>query len=204
LKDGTDIQRFLCKACSYRFSESSVKVNVARKVVESSNSGKNHHKVRVASCDGSKEKVNDSLPFAFGENVSSHNLSIVEKDLNNFPFHNRDIQVCAQKDAKNLETTTETKIVAGDLETLQKRKGRFVKFLSVLENDGIHESSAKLYVAYLERIESSGGNLLDSESVKATIAKKKMELGNQSTRCCSIQQIPNRSRWNVETSKVPD
>jgi integrase len=74
---------------------------------------------------------------------------------------------------KNLEPQTETKTVAGDLETLQKRKGRFVKFLSALENDGIYESSAKLYVAYLKRIEGSGGNLLNPVSVKAAIAKKK-------------------------------
>jgi len=80
-------------------------------------------------------------------------------------------QVCVLKEAKNL-TATEIKTVAGDLEALQKSKGRFAKFLSALENDGVNESSAKLYVAYLKRIESSGGNLLDPELVKAAIVKK--------------------------------
>ena len=41
-----------------------------------------------------------------------------------------------------------------------------------MENDGINISSAKLYVAYLKRIESSGANLLDPESVKTSIAKR--------------------------------
>lgn len=72
-----------------------------------------------------------------------------------------------------MDSATETKTVAGDLEKLQKSKGQFVKFLSTLENDGAYESSAKLYVAYLKRIEESGGNLQDPESVKAAIAKKK-------------------------------
>ena len=85
----------------------------------------------------------------------------------------RSSQLGVLKKAKKLDSATETKPVAGDLKTLQKSKGRFVKFLSSLENDGTCESSAKLYAAYLKRIEGSGGNLLDSESVKATIAKKK-------------------------------
>ena len=72
------------------------------KVGETFDSGNNNHEVRVASVDGSDEKVYYGLPFAFGEYVSSHDLSIVEKGLNNLPFYNRNIQVCAQKDAKNL------------------------------------------------------------------------------------------------------
>ena len=72
------VQRYLCRVCVYRFSQSSVKVNVTGKVRETSNSGNDNHKVRVASGDGSDEKVNDGLPFAFGEDVGSHNLSIVE------------------------------------------------------------------------------------------------------------------------------
>ena len=67
----------------------------------------------------------------------------------------------------------EIKTVVGDKEITQKSRGRFIKFLSALENDGKHENSAKLYVAYLERLESAGANLLDPESVKATIFQKK-------------------------------
>ena len=42
-------------------------------------SGKNHNQVGVASGDVSNEKVNNSLSFAFGEDVASHNTSIAEK-----------------------------------------------------------------------------------------------------------------------------
>ena len=71
-----------------------------------------------------------------------------------------------------MEPTTEIKTVAVDREITQQSKGRFIKFLSALENDGRHENSAKLYVRYLERLESAGANLLDPESVKATIFKR--------------------------------
>jgi hypothetical protein len=73
------MQRYLCRVCVYRFSQSSVKVNVTGKVRKTSNSGNDNHKVRVASGDSSDEKVNDGLSFAFGEDVGSHNLSNVEK-----------------------------------------------------------------------------------------------------------------------------
>lgn len=72
------VQRFLCRVCSYRFSQPNVKVNVAGKVVESSNSGKNHHEVRVASGYAAYEKVYYGLSFSLGEDVGSHTLSIVE------------------------------------------------------------------------------------------------------------------------------
>ena len=73
------VQRYLCRACGYRFSQSSVKVNVAGKVGKVSDSGENHHEVRVASGDVSDEKVYYGLPFLLGKNVSSHGLSIVER-----------------------------------------------------------------------------------------------------------------------------
>ena len=109
-----EVQRFLCRVCGYRFSESIVKVNVAGKVGEGLNSGEDDHEVGVASGDASDEKVDDCLPFAFGEDVSSHNTSTVEKDLNNLPFYNSSHQVCVHKDAKNLNATTETKPIAGE------------------------------------------------------------------------------------------
>jgi len=91
-------------------------------------------------------------------------------------------QICVEE-TKNLDSTTEIKTVAGDKEITQQSRGRFIKFLSALENDGRHENSAKLYVRYLERLESAGANLLDPESVKATIFKKKW---SQATRALAV------------------
>ena len=90
-KEG-QVQRYLCRVCGYRFSQPSVKVNVTGKVRETSNSGNNNHKVRVASGDAAYEKVHDCLPFTFSEDVSSHNLSIVEIGLNSLSFYDRNIK----------------------------------------------------------------------------------------------------------------
>ena len=75
------VQRFIYRDCGHRFSESIIEINVTRKVGEGLHSGENNHKVGVASGDSSYEKVNNSLSFASGEDVSSHELTIVEKGL---------------------------------------------------------------------------------------------------------------------------
>ena len=102
----------------------------------------------------------------------SQNLSKQSLNTHSHIVSNR--QICAiLEEAKNLTTTTETKTVAGDESYTQESKGRFVRFLMALINNGANEASAKLYVAYLRRIEKKGGNLLDPDSVKAAIAGAK-------------------------------
>jgi hypothetical protein len=62
--------------------ESFVEVDVAGEVSEVFNSGNYDHEVRVVSCDASYEKIHDGLSFVLGEYVASHNISIVEMNLN--------------------------------------------------------------------------------------------------------------------------
>ena len=100
-----EVQRFLCRVCGYRFFESIVEVDVAGKVIESLDSGENDHEVGVTSGDASDEKVNDCLPFALGEDVSSHDISIVEKGLYDLPFYNSKRQVRAQKKHRHYSVT---------------------------------------------------------------------------------------------------
>jgi hypothetical protein len=80
---------FLCIVCGYRSSESSVKVYIAGKVGEMSHAGDDNYEVGVASRNTSNKKVYDSLPFVLGEDISSHDTSIVERVLYDFPFCNR-------------------------------------------------------------------------------------------------------------------
>jgi integrase len=174
LSTGETVQRWLCRSCGYRFSQSKVEVNVAGKVRESSNSGKNHHEMGVASGDAINEKVDDCLPFAYSEDVGSHSLSIVEKNLNSLPFYNSKHRVCAQKDAKNLEPQTETKTVAGksplDQQTL---KGKLLEFEFWMQKRGYAEPTVKHRVVRLRTLARRGANLLDPESVKSVIALQK-------------------------------
>jgi hypothetical protein len=173
-----EVQRFLCRVCGYRFSESSVKVNIARKVGEVFNSGKNHNEVGVTSRDASDEKVDYGLSFAKGKDVSSHNTSIVEKSLNALPFYNSNNQVCAQKDAKNLKTTTETKNVAGDRKIdAATAKGLRLQYAIWLQKEGYGEKCR--YNSCITMLINSGADLYDPEHVKQVIAKKKWKNGTK-------------------------
>ena len=94
------IQRYLCRVCGYRFSESTIKVNVAGKVAKGFNSREDNHEIRVASGNASEEEVNNGLSFASGEDVSSHDISIIEISLYGLPFYNSKHEVCARKSTK--------------------------------------------------------------------------------------------------------
>jgi hypothetical protein len=84
--------------------------------------------------------------------------------------------VCAQKDAKNLNTATKTKTVAGDLRKLpQDAKGLIAQFLSYLEKEGYSEETQ--YPNHLRRLAKHGADLRDPESVKAVIGKQKVKDG---------------------------
>jgi len=138
------------------------------KVCEGLDSGENHHKVGVASGDAPYEKVDDGLSLFYGEDVSSHKLSIVEKGLNGLPFYNSKHQVCAQKDAKNLNPTTEIKTVAG--EEKLTTKGKMLQFALHCRNEGLAEETVRIWYNRLKRI-SEKAELNEPESVKEYIAK---------------------------------
>jgi integrase len=181
--DGAAVQRWLCRKCGFRFSESIVKVNVAGKVGEMFHSGDNDNEVGVASRDAAYKKVNDCLSFALSENVSSHNTSTVEKDLNDLPFYNRSKQVYAQKDAKNLNPTAKIENTLGveknHLEKAQQVKGKIVELLVYMKRQGYAESTIRLNRIALKVLQERGANLLNPESVKEVIASQKAWSGNR-------------------------
>jgi len=89
-------------------------------------------------------------------------------------------QICALG-AKNL-SATEVKTVAGDkkkplkLDLLpETMRGYIVQFTEYLERNGFDEENT--YPAILTRLVADGADLLDSENVKAVIAKKKKANG---------------------------
>ena len=165
-------QRFICRDCGRRFSESGEEVNIAGKVGKSLHSGKNNHEIGVASGNASDKKIDDCLSFFSGENVSSHNVSIVEKSLNNLPFYNSKHQVCAQKDAKNLNTTTEIKTVAGESQKIaQDIKGKILEFAWHLKKQNASDSTIRTFTCLLKKLVNNGANLEDPESVKEVLTK---------------------------------
>ncbi len=174
--DGKARQHWLCRDCGFRFSEPNIGFDVVLKSDETLNSGSDLPKGRVGNSNFAvKESLNDfALPGC--ENVASHRLTITGKELNTFPSYNSKHQLCVSKKAKKLDTATETKTIAGELEKLpQDAKGLIAQFLAYLEKEGYSEETQ--YPNYLRRLVKRGANLHDPESVKAVIGKQKVKDG---------------------------
>ena len=169
LSNGKTVQRFLCRVCGYRFSDSKIKVNVFKQNLVFSNSMHNFGKRDSVNVCVDKIGFQD-LSFTLGENVGSHEFSSVEKTINKFLRNRRERQVCASKhEAKNLAKMEPLKTgLAG-----ATKKSEVIQFLWHLKKQGLKENTIKCYDAYLKTLVNSGANLLDSESVKETIANKK-------------------------------
>jgi integrase len=69
-----------------------------------------------------------------------------------------------------LDSTTETKTVAGDLEKLpQDAKGLIAKYMAYLERQGYYADTS--YLDLIKKLARDGANLLDPEDVKTKIAR---------------------------------
>jgi integrase len=175
LSNGETVQRRLCRNCGHRFSECSIKLNIATQISKVSDSGKNHTDRRIARRDLTSKEVLDSLSFNGSEDIGAHNVTIVEKGLNALRIYNRERRVCAlNKKAKNLDQATETKTVAGkspiDQQTL---KGKLLEFEFWMQKQGYAEPTVKHRVVRLKMLARRGANILDPESVKNVIALQK-------------------------------
>jgi integrase len=176
LPNGDPVQRFLCRNCGYRFSELSHKLNVAGKLSKTLDPRTDHlNRVILKGKPSLKEASND-FPLTFSEDVGSHKVSIVAKELNSFPFYNSNRQVCAlDKKAKNLAAAEmEKQTVAGTSPiTQQDIKGKLVEFAFWMQKQGYKESTIRTRITRLEMLVRRGAKLYDPESIKETIALQK-------------------------------
>lgn len=173
-----DVQRWLCRDCGLRFSESNleipVKVHVAGKIIEVSEPGKDHMQASVFRADLALEKALDEGPLLLSEDVGSHASSpsgSVTERLNTLRFYNSSCRVCASetKAVKNLvkvETQTETAL----RESTQDIKGKIIEYLWYLKKQGYKKSTIESKVQRLKRLIRFGANLFDPEDVKMIIA----------------------------------
>jgi len=178
-----DVQRYLCRDCGFRFS-SNVFSHFLKKgdVVfkggsELPDSGFDSSDIQPVNFL-SRKKTQDDSALVFGEDVGSHDskpqFSTAGKSINSFVLNSREHRVCAQKDAKNLNTTTEIKTVAGkSLLDQQILKGKLLEFEFWMQKQGYAEPTVKHRVVRLRMLARRGANLLDPESVKTVIALQK-------------------------------
>ncbi len=82
------MQRWLCRDCGFRFTQSGIKCNVDGQVLEGLGSGENSHQHRVVSRASSVKEAFDGLSFFGSKYVCSHDqscLTVAEKRLNSLP-----------------------------------------------------------------------------------------------------------------------
>jgi len=89
---------------------------------------------------------------------------------------NSDRQLSAiLKEAKKLDSATETKTVAGESHrATQDAKGKILEFAWHLKKQNSTDSTIKTFTCLLRRLVSNGANLDDSESVKEVLANMKV------------------------------
>lgn len=109
-----EVQRWLCRSCGYRFSDSKVEVNIIKKSLVLPNPVHNLGELDVVNLGPSEKGLKDSA-LTLCKDVGSHRFSIVGKAINEFLPNNRECQVCVNKGKmKNLATVeTQTKTDAG-------------------------------------------------------------------------------------------
>lgn len=189
LKDGSIIQRWLCRDCGFRFSQSTantqVKVNISVKVLKEPNPGKNLLQANVFQSDFPLKPTSEDSSFKSCEHIASHTSSkqtITEKVLNTFADYNRERQVCeiltegsknliSKKEARHEKPMREGTTLTADV------KGLIIQFMAWCEAQGYPQGNK--YHHYLKRLVRLGANLLDPESVKRTIGKHNCKNGTK-------------------------
>lgn len=206
-----DVQRYLCRSCGLRFSESTahpkVKINVSSQSLKQPNPGKNFLQTNVFQSKFSVKPLLENSSFERRENVASHTSSkqtIIEKRLNAFPDYNRERQVCAPKlESKNLAEVKPLKDgLAGATEkTTADIKGKLINFAWQLKKNGLAENTIKGYMTKLDMLRNKGANLLEPESVKGVIALH--EHWSQGTKYAVVQAYKKFADLNDISWKAP-
>jgi len=171
------IQRFLCRSCGYRFSQSNIEFNIFGKRVRNFDSGSYLAETPICDRDLSvKKSLNDSA-FTFRENVASHSVTVVGKHLNSLRSYSSKRRVCAEEtEAKNLEEeATRQELVTGATKLSEATvKGKLVGFVWFMQKEGYRPSTIKARLECIKSLVNSGmgPQLLHPDAIKSFIGKQ--------------------------------
>jgi len=174
LSDGSTAQRWLCRSCFYRFSESSVKLNVTTQIVKRSKPGNDLTHNVVSKFDFPSKEAVDGFSFLSGEDVASHVCPDVGQQLNSLRNYNRTRQVCdcLTEESKNLaEIARQEQAQREGAPQTADTKGKIIEFLWHLEKQGKSKCTILCRKYMLGTLVKLRANLFDPESVKDAIAK---------------------------------
>jgi len=186
LRDGCRVQRYLCRDCGFRFSDtthSKIKINIARQGLILPETVKDLRNLNVVDRLSINEGLKDSS-FTFGEDVGSHTFTITGKDINSLLHNNRERRVGASaREAKNLaevESRTMKWAAGATLKPSEAEvKGKIIEYLWYLKKQGYAESTVDTYVRILKTLYLRGANIYDPESVKKVIALQDWSKGRK-------------------------
>jgi len=179
LRDGSSVQRWLCRKCGFRFSEpsgkSKVKLNIFPEQNPTFHSALDLHDRSVISGKLSVKKTSHNSPFTFTKDVAFHSLTNIGKQLNSLPYKDSNANVCdSDGESKNMAATQQNESVAGTSpKTQEDIKGKLLEFAFWMQKQGYRETTIKNRMTRLETLVRRGANLLEPESVKKTIALQK-------------------------------
>ena len=202
LNNGFSVQRWLCRDCGYRFSETSLKS--AEKFEEEIDVASQSFPVTpspmldpaniqpVNFLAGQKSPYNLSLPireYVRSQRLSPPPFSSAEKGLNTFVPSDRERRVrVSEGEAKNSvsraialaeEKSLSEKWAAGATEKQSEAdvKGKLLEYAWCLKKNGCSEKTIEVYSAMLGLLIKARCNLLDPESVKDYLAKSNKSNG---------------------------
>lgn len=115
---------------------------------------------------------------------------------------NENRQLCAQLEAKKLDTTTETRTVAGEKNQIEQNiTGKVIEYLWYLKKEGRKNPTLIARKKDLLRLQKHGANLLDPESVKEVIANENV---SQNTKIHYVTSYDSFAKWLNINWKAPN
>lgn len=197
LADGSNIQRFLCRDCGYRFSETCLKgvkklkekINVAsQSFPETSSPMLDPTDIQSINLLPSQIRLNN-LTLPIREYIGSHEpysppFSTVGKSLNTFVPHHREHRTRVSEGEKKNLAAVEPQIekrAAGATEKFSDAevKGKIIEYLWYLKKQGYAPSTIDTYVRIIKTLYYRGANLFEPESVKKVIAQQDWSKGRK-------------------------
>ena len=189
---GGTVQRYICRSCGLRFSESTannrVKVNIFRQTFKESNSRKGLSETNIFQSDPSFQPVAEDLSFQISEYItpqSPSTVTITEKNINIFPYYSKERRVGASsvRGVKNsasqrlvkMENVAEAKKQAAGAATKLSEadvKGKLLEFAWRMKKQGYANETIRCYTSALKVLVERGADINSPESVKEVIARQ--------------------------------
>jgi len=169
-----DVQRWLCRSCGHRFSDTKIKVDILKEGFELPDSV--HDLRHLDTVDLVSGKVGfQNPPLPVGEDVGSHAFTDIGKRINSFLPYDRERQVCATESvAKNLshQRTRVKKRAAGATKLDKDAKSLLFRFAWHMKKQGYAESTISGRAKLLRILAKRGANLYEPDTIKDVIARQ--------------------------------